>query len=389
MSESSYVTTVSPHLHQKGQTISRGMRDVLIALSPAAVWAVIVFGLQALLLMAVSVLTAMLTELLMRWILGRSSSLGDLSAVVTGLLFSFLLPVTTPLWVAAIGAFIAIAVAKELFGGLGKNYMNPAFFARFILMISPLWLYITKCVKPFWYTAKGANFFLPVTTTIDHNAAGSVVYKTFAGTALPDVVTSATPLSLLKSGKMLANGITGATPVGATWTNNAGEPNFWSQLLGLKSGCIGEVSCLLLLIGGLYLIYRKTIDWRIPTGILGGALLVFLLTWNHPLYQMFAGGLWLGAFFMATDWVTSPMSHRGKWIYGIGIGVTIAAIRIVSFLPEGVAIAILIWNILTPLIDRYVAVAPFGSVGRSWFNKLPVFRKPAQATTAKTEPGEA
>jgi electron transport complex protein RnfD len=365
-----FLVTVSPHLHEKGQTIERGMLDVLIALVPAVVVALIVYGMNAIYVIAVSMITAGLTEAVICWIKRRQVTVKDLSAMVTGLLFAFLLPPTTPLWVVAVGAFIAIAVAKELFGGLGKNIFNPALFARVALMISPL--STAKFVKPFFWKTTG--FFTPIATYIDNGVAGRVVYKTMAGTTV-NTVTSATPLSLLKSGKMLVNTVSGPTPVGATWVTSAGRPSLGSMFIGLKSGSIGELSVLALLIGGLYLIYRGTIDWRIPVGVLGTFLIIMLITWNHPLYQFLGGGIWLGAFFMATDWVTSPMTKRGKWIYAVGIGVFIALIRLVSPLPEGVAIAILHWNVFRLVIDRYIAEPKFGEVRKPWFNKLPVYPK--------------
>jgi len=380
VANSKFMATVSPHLHEKGQTIDRAMRDVLFALMPAAVWAIIVFGFQALLVFAVSIVTAMLTELVMRPILGRKATLRDGSAVLTGLFLAFLLPVSTPLWVVAIGSFLAVGVGKELFGGLGKNIFNPALFGRVALMISPLWLYTAKFVKPFWW--KGVGFFTLIQTHINNEVTGRVVYKSLTGKAV-NTVTSATPLSLLKSGKMLADTVTGPTPVGATWITSTGRPSFWSMALGLKAGSLGEVSVILLLLGGCYLIYRRTIDWRIPAGVLAGALFIFLVTWNHPLYMMVSGGLWLGAFYMATDWVSSPMTRRGKWIYALGIGVFIGLVRLFSPWPEGVAISILIWNMLTLLIDRYVAEPKFGEVKKPWFNKVPSFprAKPAEEKT--------
>jgi electron transport complex protein RnfD len=367
------MATVSPHLHEKGQTIDRAMRDVLIALTPAALWAIIVFGFNAFLVMLVSIVTAMLTEVVMRWILGRKATLKDLSAVLTGLFLAFLLPVTTPLWVVAIGSFLAVGVAKELFGGLGKNIFNPALFGRVALMISPLWIYTAKFVEPFWW--RGIGFFSPIHTSINNAVSGRVIYKTFTG-GVVNATTSATPLSLLKSGKMLTNTVTGPTPVGATWLTSNGRPSGWSLFLGLKSGSLGEVSVLLLLVGACYLLYRRTIDWRIPVGVLGGALFIFLITWNHPLYQMLSGGIWLGALYMATDWVSSPVSRRAKWIYAVGIGVFIGLVRLYSPWPEGVAISILIWNVLTLLLDRYVAVPKFGEVKKPLFNRLPAFPKP-------------
>lgn len=369
-----FMYTVSPHLHEKGQTIERGMSDVLIALTPAAIMAIIIFGFNAFYIMLVSCITAALSELVMRWILGRKQTLRDMSAMVTGILFAFLLPPTTPLWVVAIGAFLAVAVAKELFGGLGKNIFNPALFGRVALMVSPLAFYTTKFVRPFFW--KSVGFFTPIQTAINNAVSGRAVYKGITGTVYANAVSSATPLSLLKSGRLLATTVTGPTPVGATWITSAGRPSFWSMVLGFKAGSIGEVSIIALVIGAAYLIYRRTIDWRIPAGIFGAFILIMLVTWNHPIYQIFGGGIWLGAFFMATDWTTSPMTRRGKWIYGIGIGAFIAMIRLVSPLPEGVAISILIWNVCTLVIDRYVAEPKFGEVKKPWFNRVPVFPRP-------------
>ena len=374
------MTTPSPHLHKKQETIDRAMRDVLIALTPAAIWALVVFGMNVVYIIAVSCITAALSELVMRKILGRKATLRDLSAMVTAVLFAFLLPPTTPLWVVAIGAFIAVAVAKELFGGLGKNVFNPAIFARVVLWFSPLALYTTKYVKPFFW--RGSNFFTPIATSINNNVSGRVVYKTLAGNTT-SIVSAATPLSLLKSGRWGVNVVTGPTPIGATWTTSSGRPSLASLFLGLKSGCIGEVSVLLLLLGGLYLIYRGTIDWRIPVGIIGAFFLLFLVTWNKPVYNLFAGGLFLGAFFMATDWVTSPVTRRGKWIFAVGIGVTIFILRFWSPRPEGVALAIFIWNPITLLIDRYIAVPKFGEVKTPLFNKLPILPEPAPKPAEK------
>ncbi len=361
----SLLTSFSPHLHKKDETISRAMRDVLIALVPAAIWAIVVFGFNVVLILAVSCASAALAEVVMRMIRGRKVTLNDYSAMVTAVLFAFLLPPTTPLWVVAIGSFIAIAVFKEFFGGLGKNVLNPAITARLVLWITPLAAYTTKFVKPFYWKTTG--FFTPIATSIEK---GVTSFQTLAGNKV-DLVTAATPMSLLKSGRWGVDMVTGPTPIGATWTTSAGRPRLSSLFLGLKSGSIGEISVLLLLLGGLYLIWRGTVDWRIPTGIIGSFLLLNLIFWNEPLYNLFTGGLFLGAFFMATDWVTSPVTRRGKWIYAIGIGVTVFLIRMIHYRPEGVAIAIFMWNVGTLLIDRYIAQPKFGEVGVRLFNKLP------------------
>jgi len=376
VAEKKTLKTVSPHLHEEGQTIERAMKDVLIALVPAAIAALIVYGMNVVYIFAVSMITAALSEIVMRKIFKRKVTLGDMSAMVTAVLFAFLLPPTTPLWVVAIGCFISVAIGKELFGGLGKNIFNPALFGRVAIMLSPLWIYTAKFPKPFFW--KSVGFFTPISVGIDETVAGRVVYQTLAGNPV-NVVTSATPLSLLKSGKMLTNVVTGPTPVGATWVTSSGKPSLGSLFLGTQAGSIGEISILALLIGAIYLLYKRTIDWRIPAGMIGMFFFIMLVTWNHPLYQLFSGGLVLGAFYMATDWTTSPVSKRAKWIYAFGIGLFVALIRLVSPLPEGVAIAILHWNVLTLLLDRYIAEPKFGQVKKSWFNKLPSYAKTAPA----------
>lgn len=392
MATNNLVVTPPPHLREKGD-ISTGMRDVLIALTPVALFSIFVFGISALLVMAVSMLTALLVELLLNLALRKKSTVADLSSLVTGLLFAFLLPATTPLWVVAIGAVIAIAVGKYFIGrwmfygpgdssGLGMNLFNPALFARVVLMFSPLQMYVSKFVRPFFWRDTG--FFTPVYTSV---GGGATAFKSFAGNVLADAHAAATPLSLLKSGRMLPEMVTGPTPVGATWVTANGRPGFWSTFLGLKSGSLGEISVLLLLLGGIYLIWRGTINWRIPVGILGAFFFIVLLSWNHPVYQLTGGGLFLGAFFMATDWVTSPMTNKGAWVYGLGIGLAIAVWRLYTGRPEGVALAILTFNMVTPLIDRYVARTRFGEVKATHLNKLPALPaaqpKPAPAPVSK------
>jgi len=387
VADNALAVTVSPHIHEKSRTIERGMLDVLIALVPVVAVAIVVFGMNVIYIIAVSVITAGLTEVVVRRVLGRRQSLHDLSAMVTGLLFALVLPPTTPLWVVAIGAFIAVAVAKELFGGLGKNVFNPALFARLVLMVTPLAVYVHKYARPFFWKATG--FFTPIATSIDNSVVGRAAYKTLTGrvvlnaaTGAPNALTGATPLTLIKNGSMLANTVSSSTPVGATWLTTTGRPSLWSTFLGLRSGSIGEISILALLIGGAYLIYRGTIDWRIPAGMIGSFFLLTAVTWNHPVYQLLGGGLVLGAFYMATDWVTSPMTRRGKWIYAVGIGVTIALLRFFSPWPEGVAIAILQWNLITILIDRYVTQPRFGEARRPWFARTRGYAGPSVEVAA-------
>jgi electron transport complex protein RnfD len=375
--------TVSPHLHKKDETISRGMMDVLIALTPVTLWAIVVFGFNVVYIVAVSMITAVLTEFVMRKLFRREVTVNDYSALVTALLFALLLPPTTPLWVVAIGSFIAIAIAKELFGGLGNNIFNPAIFARVVIWFSPLAIYTQRYVKPFFW--KSTGFFSPVATSISEGTAGRALYKTLAGNPT-SLVTAATPLSLLKSGKVLPAMVTGPTPVGATWLTSSGRPSFGSIFLGLKSGSIGELSILLLILGGIYLIWRGTIDWRIPVGIIGAFFILVLVTWYHPIDNLFGGGLFLGAVFMATDWVTSPVTRRGKWVYAVGIGVTLFFLRFFGARPEGMALSIFIWNPITLLIDRYIAKPRFGDVASPIFNKIPFVMQPAAKAAPKATP---
>lgn len=345
-----------PHLHKARRSIPVAMLEVIVALLPALMVATVVFGMNVVYLVMVSVLAAVLTELLLRKLLRRKVTLYDLSAVVTGLLFAFLLPPTTPLWVVAIGAFLAILLGKELFGGLGNNVFNPALLARVIIMFTPLSVYISKYVRPFFW--KQAGFFTLVTTSLADRAAGVVHYQTLGGVRL-DAVNAATPLSLFHAGK-LADAATGATPVGAVWLTSGGRPTPLSLFLGLRSGSIGEISILALMLGGLYLIWRGTINWRIPVGILASFTLFNLAAGRDPLYHLLSGALVLGAFFMATDWVTSPINNYGIWIYALGIGVTVAVLRTLDFHPEAVAVAILNWNLFSRAIDRLVVRPRFG-----------------------------
>ena len=343
------------------------MLDVIIALVPALAVAVLVFGMNVIYVVTVSIVVAAFSELFVRKIMRRKVTLNDLSAVVTGLLFAFLLPPTTPLWVVAIGAFIAVAVAKEAFGGLGKNVFNPALLARVILMFTPLSIYTAKFVRPFFWRQVG--FFTPVTTNVLDRAARTVSYTTLGGMRL-DAVNAATPLSLLHAGK-LTDAVAGATPIGSTWITSGGRPSMLSLFLGFKAGSIGEVSIIALLLGGIYLIKRGTINWRIPVGIICAFTLFNLVAWNSPLYQLMSGAVILGAFFMATDWVTSPMTNRGMWIYAVGIGITVAFLRVVGFHAEAVAVSILNWNLFTLVIDRYIAQPRFGESRWRLFNRLP------------------
>lgn len=305
----------SPHLRDNATT-QRLMLDVIIALLPATAAGIIFFGLRAALVIAVTVAASVLTEYLMRKGLKREQTISDLSAAVTGLLLALNFPPSIPLWIAIVGAVVAIALIKQLFGGLGQNFMNPALGARVILVVA--WAkHMTAWTEP-----------------------------------LVDAIASATPLSLLKS----ADG-------GYTYS-------YLDMFIGKIPGCIGETSALAILLGFLYLLIRKVISWHIPVIYTGT---VAVLAWilgpdgiftGDPLYHVLAGGLLLGAVFMATDYVTSPMTRKGQIIYALGCGVLTTLFRLYGNMPEGVSFAIVLMNVVTPLIDRHTIPVAFGGEKR-------------------------
>jgi electron transport complex protein RnfD len=288
------------------------MRDVLIALIPAWLAAVFFFGWRAVWLTAVCVGAAVLTEYLAALFFRRKNYLNDLSAVVTGLLLAFVLPPTLPLWAAAWGAVFAILVVKELFGGLGHNIFNPALSGRAFLLAS-FPLFMTSWTRPF------------------------------------DVLTTATPLALAKTGQLLDTVTSAAVQTGAVES----VVHYWDLFWGNIAGSLGETSALALLLGAAYLLCRRVIDWRIPLGYLGTVALFMFLAGEDAVFHLLAGGLLLGAFFMATDYTTSPMTRRGKWIFATGCGILTSVIRLWGGYPEGVCYSILIMNMFVPLIDRW------------------------------------
>jgi len=321
------VVSASPHIKGK-MNIDLAMRLVLIALLPTFIFSVYVFGLRVLLITLISIVASVVCEVLMQKMLGKPITITDSSAVLTGLLLAFNLPPGVPLWLPAVGSGFAIIFVKQLFGGLGYNFINPALAGRAFLMAS--WpLFMTK------------GWFAPVGGTLSGI----------------DGITGATPLSLLKN------------------PGNYGDPTIIIRQLndmetiknlffGKIGGCIGETSVLLLLIGGLFLIFIGVVDYRIVVGYLGSfVVLVFILPTNgNVLFHLFSGGLFLGAFFMATDWVTSPVTNKGRWIFGIGCGVITIIIRIWGGYPEGVSYSILLMNVFTPLIDSLTKERVFGEL---------------------------
>lgn len=305
------IVSVNPHIYAK-DTTQTIMRDVLIALMPAVVASVLFFGVRALLVEVVCVAVAMACEWAFEKITGKPVTVMDLSAAVTGLILALNLPVDIPIWQAVFGSFVAIIVVKQFFGGIGQNFANPAITARVIMLVA----------------FSGAM-------TTWHNPA-------FAGFAA-DATTAATPLAVL-------SGAEGTLPTLA------------QMFLGARGGSLGETSCLALLLGGAYLIYRRVITWHTPVAFMGTVLVLTALLGRQPLYQVMAGGLFIGAFFMATDYTTSPPTPKGKLIFGLGCGLITVLIRVWGNYPEGVSFSILLMNILNPYICDWTRTKPFGGV---------------------------
>ena len=313
------LVSASPHIHSP-ETTTGVMGDVIISLLPALVMAVVWFGSRALVLTAVCIGTAVLAEWVSRRVMKRPNTLGDLSAVVTGLILALNLPATLPLWMAAIGSIVAIVVVKQMFGGVGQNFVNPAMTARIILMVS--------------FPTAMARWTAPL-----------------ASAWSADAVTTATPMASLaaSSGGNLS----------------ADLPSLWQMLVGYHGGSMGEVCALALLVGGVYLIIRRVISPIIPAAYIGTVAVWMLLAGHGDLrfvaYELLGGGLLLGAFFMATDYATSPITAKGKWIFGIGCGIITSVIRLYGSLPEGVSFSIILMNILVPHIERLTLPRAFGA----------------------------
>ena len=308
------IATSNPHI--RGSETTRSiMLDVIIAMLPALAFAIFNFGLRALTLTAVSVVGCIFWEWLYRKLMKKPQSIGDLSCVVTGMLLAFVCPVQMPYWMILIGDFFAIIVVKQLFGGIGKNFLNPALAGRAVLL---------------------ASYAGTMTSWVDPAAGKAPIIGSVA-----DVVTTATPLAVMKTGDFAA----------LTDTYNVGN-----MFIGQIPGSLGEVSALALLIGGAYLIWRKVINWQTPVSYIATvAVLTFLfpkqgsgLEWM--LYSIFGGGLFLGAFFMATDYATSPVTKKGQLIFGIGCGLFTVLIRYFGM------------NLFVALIDKYTKPTRFGVV---------------------------
>ena len=315
------IVSSSPHLRSSEDTRSI-MLDVIIALIPALVVAIYMFGFRALTITLVSVVACMFFEWAYRKLLKKSNTVGDLSAVVTGILMAFCLPVGVPHWIPVVGAFFAIVIVKQLYGGIGKNFVNPALAARAFLFSWPVLM--TTWIKPLTYNS---------------------VFTISAA----DAVTSATPMASLHGGVIPA------------------DTSILEMFLGKIGGSMGEISALMLILGGLYLLARRVISARIPLSfILTVAVVTFVfpkggndnLTWM--LYNLCGGGLMLGAIFMATDYSTSPITKRGQLFFGIGCGLITVFIRYFGSYPEGVSYAILVMNVCVWLLDKIGVLRRFG-----------------------------
>jgi len=309
--------SVSPHIYHKATT-SRIMLDVLIALVPAFIASIIIFGARAAVVTCVCVASCVFFEWLFEKITKSENTIGDYSACITGVLLAFNLPVTIPFWQAVFGSAVAIILVKQLFGGLGKNFANPAITARIVMFLA--------------FSVSMTNWNYPGV-----GEGGFWVYPI-------DGVAGATPLALMKNGHFDT------------------LPSIFNMFIGVRGGCIGETSNLALLIGGIYLMIRKVITWHAPAAFILVVFGLSALIGQNAVYHLFAGGLFLGAIFMATDYVTTPQTNIGRLVFGIGAGLLTVLFRVYSSYPEGVSFAILLMNILTPYINRFTEAKPFGGV---------------------------
>ena len=298
----SQIVAASPHVTTKNSTAVI-MRDVLIALLPAVIAGCVVFGLRARLVVAVTTAACVFFEWGFEKLCHTPSTISDLSAAVTGVLLAMNLPVSIPLWQAVFGALVAIVAVKGLFGGIGKNFANPAITARIVMFLA--------------------------------------FSKTMTAWVFPDAVSSATPLAMMASGESV---------------------DYLTLLLGNHGGCLGETSALALLIGFAYLLIRGVISWHTPVCFVGTVFVMSLILGQDAVGQILSGGLMLGAIFMATDYSTTPSTDWGRVLFGIGAGLLTVLIRFYGAYAEGVSFAILFMNILTPYLSKWTETKPFGGV---------------------------
>ncbi|MFN8208382.1 MAG: RnfABCDGE type electron transport complex subunit D [Bacteroidales bacterium] len=326
------LVALSPHVSGEYST-QKLMYGVLIALLPAFLLSVWFFGYSALLVTAVSVAACVLTEyLVQKYILKVPATINDGSAAVTGVLLAFNIPSNLPVWMIVIGAVVSIAIVKHTFGGLGNNFMNPALVGRVFMLIS--------------FPVQMTSWPLP---------------KGFS-TSYTDAITGATPLGILKEGVKAGDQV-------SQLMSSTGMPSYTDLFIGNMGGSLGEIAAGALILGFLYLLWKRIITWHIPVTIVATVAVFTGILWQvdptryaDPLFHILSGGLLLGAIFMATDYVTSPMTIKGMLIYSVGIGILTVLIRVWGAYPEGVSFAILIMNAFTPLINRYFKPKRFGEV---------------------------
>ena len=322
----------SPHIHSD-QPVNKIMYGVVIAMIPAMLVSIYFFGLGAAKVMLVSVLSCLFFEwVIQKYLLKGPLTINDGSALITGILLAFNVPSNMPVWMTIVGAFIAIAVAKMTFGGLGKNPFNPALVGRvFMLMSFPVAMTTWPVPKPI-----------------------------FGGAALTDAITGPTTLGIVKEGLMAGKTVSELLPQ---------LPDYTRELLGNQGGSLGEISAIALLIGACYMFYKKIITWHIPVSYILSVVIFSGIFWLinperylDPVFHLLTGGMMLGIFYMATDMVTSPINPRGMLIFGAGCGILTMLIRLWGGYPEGVSFAILIMNAFTPLINRGIKPRRFGVV---------------------------
>ena len=324
------IASSSPHIRSKDNTRSI-MLDVIIALLPALVMSIYVFGVRALTMVLVSVAACVFWEWAYRKLLKKPQSIGDLSAVVTGILLAFVCPVQIPYWMIIIGAFFSIVLVKQLYGGIGCNFINPALAGRAILLASYASVMAGNWVK--------------------------VGEKALVVGSNADIVTAATPMMLMK----------GVDAAG--WETLTNTYTLGDMFIGRIGGSLGEVSSLMLLLGGIYLLLRKVISWQTPVAFIATVAVISLISApagisgvEYMAYNVFGGGLMLGAIFMATDYATSPVTKLGQAIFGIGCGLITVFIRRFGSYPEGVCYSIMIMNCTTWLLDKYVRPTIYGAL---------------------------
>jgi Na+-translocating ferredoxin:NAD+ oxidoreductase subunit D len=323
-----FVVSPSPHVHS-GESTPRLMYNVVLALVPALAVTLFFFGIGALIVTAIAVVSCLAFEfLIQKYLLKIKPTISDGSALVTGLILAFNLPSNLPWWIVVIGAIVAIGIGKMSFGGLGNNPFNPALLARVFLMIS--------------FPVQMTSWPLPIASRM----------------AYVDAVTGATPLAIVKEG------LSAGTPMSQIATQ---IPSHMQLFMGAMGGSLGEIAAFALLIGFAWMLITRVVTWHIPVSIFATIAVFTGILWMinpeanaDPIFHLLTGGVMLGAIFMATDYVTSPMHPKGMWVFGVGIGVITVVIRVWGAYPEGISFAILIMNAFVPLINRYMKPARFG-----------------------------